>query len=122
MSDQRSCSVSLGSREECRQLPAPVRESLRPRSVIPIKGGGSPAQLYAVLTDREESIIVKILETGSQRVDGHDIRAFDLKLSQIDKIRREAPGLSEHYLPTLGRWSGRTCAAFAMPFFSGESL
>jgi Phosphotransferase enzyme family len=99
-----------------------IAAELELRALEPLSGGGTPARLWLAETERGETLVIKLLDEGPDRVDGHDLNSFRRKPRQIEKIRNEAPELRRHYPRILAEWDEQGWAGYATPFCEGRRV
>jgi hypothetical protein len=101
---------------------AKIRAALGAGELSPLAGGGSTAQLWQASTAAGEPVVIKYLDGGAGRVDGHDLASFLLKPRQIARVHADLPALSPYYIRVIGEWRGPGWAAYAMPYVPGRPM
>lgn len=102
--------------------PSQLLNDLSVHSYYLLRGGGTPAEVWRIKTDANDTLVVKLLHHDAGIVDGHDPFSFILKAKQISQIHLDLPDLSPYYISVLRTWQTQTWSAYAMPFVNGVPL
>jgi hypothetical protein len=81
-----------------------------------LDSGGSDSVCLLVTDSGGARYVLKYLESGADRVDGHGVRTFRAKHHQQQHLTRIAPGVAARYLPVLHAEHQRGWSALLLPY------